>query len=269
MAAPAIGRRRAAAIPWLVMTAAVACAMPAGTANAQYGPEERLKQGYVSGSPDRPSADWILAYGGRLYDNWWVTLNVDPPAETHPAYPAGGAMRGAESWRCVACHGWDYRGKDGAFSTGPYSTGIRGISASAGAPPRTIAGVLRAPPHGYTRQMIPDQALERLARFVSAGQHDIGRYLAGSTGRSRGNAARGRAIFQNACANCHEFDGRAQISGEATGLATIGAVAIRNPAQALHKLRNGQPSADMPAMRVFPDSLIADLLAYLRTLPPR
>lgn len=260
---------RATRLGAFVSTVALTSAALCGGSDAQYAPEERLRQSYVSGAPDKPSKDWELAYGGRLYDNWWVTLRHDPPERTHPGYPPKGPLKGAQTWRCVACHGWDYRGKDGAHATGPYRTGIRGIDTMAGAQPDRVARLLRDPPHSYTRSMIPDAALQKLAGFVSAGQHDIRRFVDLRTGRARGNVIRGRAIYQNACANCHEFDGRAQISGETVELATIGAVAARNPAQAIHKMRNGQPSADMPAMRVFDAALLSDILAYLQTLPPR
>ena len=139
----------------------------------------------------------------------------------------------------------------------------------AGADPRRIAAIVRGGVHGYTRKMIPDDALEKLAVFISRGQHRVDRYMDPKTRKARGSIKRGRAIFQNACANCHEFDGRAQITGERSDLSTIGAVAARNPWQALHKIRNGQPGGDMPAMRVFDPQVIADVLGYAQTLPAR
>lgn len=248
---------------------AIAFSVVGAPASAQYGPEERLRQSYTTGAPSRPSDDWILANGGRLYDNWWVVLGRDPPEATHPAYPSGGNASGAQTWRCVECHGWDYRGRDGAYAKGPHRTGIRGINRMAGASPKKIMAIVRNRMHRFTKKMIPDDALKKLAAFISRGQHGTERYFDKATRKGLGNAGRGRAIFQNACANCHEFDGRAQISGEETTLATIGAVAARNPWQALHKIRNGQPGGDMPAMRPFDPQVIADVLTYMQSLPPK
>ena len=247
----------------------LAISTPHEPAAGQYTPDERLRQSYTSGAPERPTNDWVLASGGRLYDNWWVALGRDPPDGAHPSYPKNTGIPDPQTWRCVQCHGWDYRGRDGAYATGSHRTGIKGVDRMAGVNPRKIAAIVRDKLHQFTPELIPNDALDKLARFISEGQHGIDRYFDRDTLKGRGNVERGRAIFQNACANCHEFDGRAQISGEEPGLATVGAVAARNPWQALHKIRNGQPGGDMPAMRVFDPQVVADVLTYMQTLPPR
>ena len=165
---------------------------PAGGAQAQDFQDKGFYQSYVFGAPDDPSEEWLLAYGGRLYDMWWAVLFVDPPQQTHPAYPKQGAASGPETWRCVECHGWDYRGRDGAYGVGPHYTGIKGISAMAGADPNRIAAIVRGPNHGYTVDMIPDAALNALALFVSKGQVDDDKLIDRATGRVRGDAVRGR-----------------------------------------------------------------------------
>ncbi len=38
---------------------------------------------------------WAIARGGQLYDKWWAVLELEPPAETHPAYPAAGKKKGS------------------------------------------------------------------------------------------------------------------------------------------------------------------------------
>jgi hypothetical protein len=45
-------------------------------------------------------------------------------------------------------------------------------------------------------------------------------------------------------------------------------VSRHRPAQALHKIRNGQPGADMVAIRFMEDSAVADLMAYIQSLDP-
>ena len=224
-------------------------------------------QSYLFGAPADPSEEWVLAYGGRLYDLWWIVLLSEPPERTHPAYPKSGRARGAETWRCVACHGWDYRGKDGAFGAGPYYTGIKGIDGMAGADPARIAALLRKKPHNFDAEMIPDEALQALAVFVSRGQGRPSQQIDAGTGAFRGDPAKGKQVFQNICAICHDFDGRAWITGEDDGLNNLGAIATADPWRALHKVLNGQTYADMPALRALDRQTVLDVLSYVQTLP--
>jgi thiosulfate dehydrogenase len=143
-----------------------------------------------------------------------------------------------------------------------------GIERAAGRSPSEIMVLLRSPAHGYGPELIDDEALANLALFVSRGQDDMAAAIDPATGRADGDAQRGAAIFQNLCAICHAYDGLAQITGEPGDEPSLGAVARRNPWQVLHKIRNGQPSADMPALRAFDLGIALDLLAYLQTLPP-
>ena len=224
-------------------------------------------QSYVFGVPDEPSEAWLLAYGGRLYDTWWAVLSQDPPEVDHPAYPAHGGRSSSDTWRCVECHGWDYKGRDGRYAQGPHATGIKGVGAMAGAAPIEIAKVLRDDTHRYTPEMIPDKALGALALFVSKGQTDADEAIDPATGAVRGDTARGRAIYQNVCAICHDYNGMAWITGDEDGLITLGAIASRDPWRGLHKVMNGQTYADMPAMRAFGLQTVLDVLAYAQSLP--
>lgn len=252
---PAAGRAAALAL---------AVALIAGAAEAEDEPDFALS--YTFGRPDDPSEAWRLAYGGRLYDSWWNVLLSEPPTATHPAYPEAGAMTGSTTWRCVECHGWDYRGDAGAYGEGPHYTGVRGLRGMIGAPPGEIATIVRDATHRYTAEMIPDGALWLLALFVSQGQHDASEHIDAASGALRGDVERGRAIYQNVCAVCHDFDGLADTTGEGDGLRSLSAVAAKNPWRALHKVQNGQPGADMPAMLVFGMQTASDVLAYAQTL---
>jgi thiosulfate dehydrogenase len=193
-------------------------------------------------------------------------LLSDPPTVTHPAYPETGAKTAADTWRCVECHGWDYRGVEGAYGEGPHYTGVRGLRGMIGAPPGEIATIVRDDTHRYTAEMIPDGALWLLALFVSRGQHDTTQHIDEVSGAMRGDAERGRAVFQNVCAVCHDFDGMADTSDEGDGIRSLSAVAVKNPWRALHKAQNGQPGSDMPAMRVLGIQTVLDVLAYAQTL---
>jgi len=52
--------------------------------------------------------------GGRLYDNWWFENGLAKPTVAHELWPTNAtAIRVEETWRCVSCHGWDYKGQQG------------------------------------------------------------------------------------------------------------------------------------------------------------
>ncbi len=78
---------------------------------------------------------------------------------------------------------------------------------------------------------------------------------------------RGKAVFQNLCAICHGFDGRAQNVGSAASPAYVSTIANRNPWEMLHKVRNGFPGRPMPSNIWWDNKCLADVAAYAQTLP--
>jgi mono/diheme cytochrome c family protein len=254
---------------------ALGCLGPAGVSADEEEGEEgedvesiEASRDWLGGIPAAPTEDWEIGFGGRLYDNWYETLAVDEPESTHPSYPETGRQEGASTWRCKECHGWDYKGKDGAYGEGSHATGIVGIQQMVGADPQIIRGIITDDTHGYTTEMIPDQAMERLALFVTRGQHETDFYIDTASKRVRGDAASGERYFQNICAPCHGFDGKAlNFSGDPDDPEYVGTVATENPWEALHKVRNGQPGQPMPALRVLPLDDLVDIQAYTQTLP--
>lgn len=111
---------------------------------------------------------WAMARGGQLYDNWMAVVEADPPKQTHPAYPATGKKKGATTWRCKECHGWDYKGVDGAYAKGSHFTGIKGVRGVAGMDPEKLHSIIMNKTHGFTEQMLPHSAMEKLALFLTA-----------------------------------------------------------------------------------------------------
>ena len=205
------------------------------------------------------SEAYRLARGGQLYDKWWAVLKAPKPESTHSAYPADGQYKDDATWRCKECHGWDYRGAEGAYSSGKHFTGIKGIAGAAGADPATIAATLRADPHGYTADMIPDAAMNDLALFVSKGQIDPAPYM--SDGKSSGDVVAGKGYYEGICAGCHGLDGRKIKDAD-----SLGAVS-GNTVEMMHKVLNGQPAESMPALRSLDVQVAADIVAYVQTLP--
>ncbi|RYH12379.1 c-type cytochrome [Tropicimonas sp. IMCC6043] len=245
----------------------------AGQANAEHGDlhdyaHSEEAQEYIHGDPEQPTDTWTLSAGGRIYDNWWNALDREPPETTHPSYPAAGAQSGSTTWRCKECHGWDYRGAEGIYSSGSHYTGIKGIYGAIGANESAIAELLRGPDHAYTEDMIDDEEMARLAAFVSRGQIDMSRYVNLETREIRwGDLNRGRAIFQSVCAACHGFDGRAYDWGDDGEHAYVGTEAAAAPDEVMGKIMNGHPGVAMINLRAFGPEAAHDALSYSATLP--
>lgn len=250
-------------VPFLavVLSQAVAAA-----ADEPHKPE---LQSFVHGWPAAPSTAWSLAAGGRIYDNWWEALDRKKPEGNNPAYPAAGKRTGATTWRCVECHGWDYKGKDGLYGSGERYSGVKGIRAAEGRNPAAIARLLRTAPHNYSPDMIRDEELSLVAAFVSRGQHETDRFIERKSGRVKGDAKRGAAFFQTMCAACHGFDGRALNWGTPAEPGYVGTEARALPWEVLHKIRNAHPGAAMINLRALPMKDAVDVLAYAQTLPEK
>lgn len=203
-----------------------------------------------------------IARGGRLYDNWYLELDERPPTQKHPAYPAGGALAGepASTWRCVECHGWDYRGRDGAPGS---DTGIKGIHGMANADPERIVAILLDSRHRYGEVMDRDD-LNHIALFVSKGQTPLMARIDPATGKVPGNPQAVIAVYQTVCATCHGSDGQGM-----TTLPPLGEMTRANPWRTLHNVVNGHAGGVMPALRAHPESLAMDIVAYLQQLAPR
>jgi cytochrome c2 len=229
----------------------------------------RKAEDFVHKAPEKPSDAWVLSAGGGLYDTWWEALDHKKPEGVHPAYPAAGTQRNPNTWRCIECHGWDYRGVDGQSRSGPHFTGIKGVRGARGWKLERIEHLLRQPPHSYSPEMIPDEHLGRLARFISGGQHNAARHINLETGKARGDARRGSQIFQSICATCHGFDGKALNFGTQAAPSYVGTEANVSPYEVLHKIRNGHPGAAMVALRPFPVKDAANVLTYAQKLPTK
>jgi thiosulfate dehydrogenase len=231
--------------------------------------DEAYHYNYMFGAPGDPSLAWTLAVGGRLYDNWADVLDTELPDTTHPAWPAANtAHEGGTTWRCKSCHGWDYQGAHGVYGSGSYATGIKGVSGMAGAEIEAIMGLLGDDTHGYTDALLPPEAKRRLATFVSQGLDDTLSFVA-SDGTVTGDVELGRGMFQNICASCHGFEGKALDWGEPGDPAYVGTEANANPWEVFHKIRNGHPGTEMVSMRALPPEVAAGILAYAQTLPER
>jgi len=209
-----------------------------------------------------------ITRGGVLYDNWYTALGKEPPKETHPAYPKAGKQKGASTWRCKECHGWDYKGASGAYGKGGRYTGIRGIRNLTYASESAIVAILKDKTHGFG-ELIPAKDLESLAHFVAHGQIDMDMYIDRPTKKVKGDAARGEQVYQTICSYCHGSDGKSINFRTPENPEYIGTVANENPWETLHKIRMGQPGVPMISMLAFDVQTHVDILAYARTLPQK
>jgi thiosulfate dehydrogenase len=206
-----------------------------------------------------------IARGAKLYDKWFAVTKAEKPTETHKAWPASNTKKkGNTTWRCKSCHGWDYMGKDGAYGSGSYKTGIPGISAFAGADIAKIVAVLNNDTHGLAGKMA-DQDFRDLALFVSQGQVDMDTYIdrAGKAPKG-GDAAKGASYYNTLCAQCHGDDGMLPKDMEKPLGGLMG-----NPWEVMHKILNGQPGEQMPALRALDRQVVVDIMAHLTTLPKK
>lgn len=241
-----------------VRMAAAACAVVLGFAGVP-----------AYAGEDGETEIFTITRGGQIYDNWIGALEADKPKQTHPLYPKAGKKKGATTWRCKECHGWDYRGKDGAYGKGSHFTGIKGIRDWVGRNPDDVVALVRGKDHAYTKQLISDTAVRKLALFVTKGQIDMDKYIDRKSKAVKGDAKHGARLYQTVCSICHGFDGKEINFKEPPKAEFIGTIARDNPWEALHKTRNGQPGVAMPALAALTTQEQADIVAYAQTLPAK
>jgi thiosulfate dehydrogenase len=242
-------RARRACAPRLAsafFAAMMATALPAA---AFQGPQDDTELGPT----------FLLSLGGKLYDDLWLMLDEKPPAGRNPAVPADAAVPDRTTWRCVACHGWSY---SGAEIGGAIFPGLRDL---AEADPDSIKDRIRDPAHPFPADVLPELSLDLLAYFISDGLYEPADFI-DDTRRSVGDPELGQAIFEGACIGCHQLDGRRFLEGEHGDRSSLGWVARERPEQALHKILNGVPAAEMLSLRFLTREQIAHLFAYLQAL---
>jgi len=203
-----------------------------------------------------------IARGGKLYDKWYAVTKAPKPEDTHMSWPASNTKKkGDATQRCKACHGWDYMGKDGAYGSGSYKTGIPGVRKFSGGDAAAVIAIMKNETHGFGGKMA-DADFADLAMFVTKGQVDMAKYIDLQTKKVKGDAAKGKDYFATLCVNCHGADGKLPKE-----MPPLGKLSNENPWEVMHKILNGQPDEKMPALRALPLEVSADVNAYLQTLP--
>ncbi len=209
--------------------------------------------------------DSSIARGGKLYDKWFKVIGAAKPKESHPAWPASNTKKkGNATHRCKSCHGWDLMGKDGAYASGSYKTGIKGLKRFEEASNSKVIAAMKDSTHGYSGKMSA-QDFTDLANFVTKGQIDMEAFIDRKTKKVKGNASQGERYYNTVCAGCHDKSGH--MPKDMPG--SLGKLSRKNPWEIIQKIQNGQPDEQMPAMRAFDLQVSVDILAHLQTLSER
>jgi len=221
-----------------------------------------------------------VAQGGLLYDKWWKEVpGASEPKGNHPLWASQSTNKstGSATWRCKECHGWDYKGKDGAYGKGRRYTGFAG--AWDAAQKKTVAEIAaflgdRANSKHNAFTAFRPADIADLANFLKYGVVDMAKYVDYATKKPMGaDAARGKSAYDKLCAVCHGADGKKLNFGDASKPEYVGTLAKDNPQEFLHKTWVGQPGSQppMPSALVSGWSIeqVVDVLAYAQTLPEK
>jgi thiosulfate dehydrogenase len=221
-----------------------------------------------------PSPDDLIR-GAQLYDKWYATLGVDPPAGNMPIWnrQTTNTRSGGDTWRCSECHGWDYRGSQGEYQAGSHYTGfpdlwtlVQGLTAE------DIVYHLEGsldPAHDFS-PYLDDTSLTQLADFLKFGIIDDTTYIDPISLRVIDpHFSHGQQLYQSTCLTCHGEDGK-KIVFRIEGIDEyLGSIANRDPWRLLHRTRFGVAGTDMPVGISLGWQPVdgRDVLAYAQTLP--
>lgn len=210
--------------------------------------------------------------GGRLYDNWWQEAGVDEPSADQPlwATQTTNTRSGGDTWRCKECHGWDYKGAEGAYGSGSHFTGFPGVLDAQSKSGDDLVAVLTGgviADHDFSA--MGEDAITSLVSFLKEGLVDVTPLIDAETKAAiGGDVAHGGELYSATCASCHGEDGKALNFGSADEPEYVSTIALDNPWEFIHKVRAGQPGTGMPAAIDADWSLqdVLDLLAFAQTL---
>jgi mono/diheme cytochrome c family protein len=154
-----------------------------------------------------------LVVGAQLYDKWYAALGVPAPQGDMPIWSrqSTNTRSGAETWRCSECHGWDYKGVDGAYASGSHQTGFPSlILTTADMTEEEIIAHLKGendPAHDFSNYL-DENAMGQLAVFLKEGLIDDSEYIDPvSLNVINGNLEHGNELYNSTCAECHGEDG--------------------------------------------------------------
>lgn len=236
-------------------------------------------------SEPTPYEQASVTRGARLYDNWMKEKGVTV-TEPNPGYAltAGQSTNPTATWSCNECHGWDYRGVEGAHGTGAHYTGVMGVLHAKSDEADELFELIKngipgeAMP-GFAAQAHSDAEIWDLVKFVKEGTLDLSEHIEADGNLKHADAAAGKVLFEQglpgsdpalACAACHGADGRKVNFHPAPAEPEYLGTVSDNPWQFQHHVRFGYAGGlTMPAFseRGWTMQNIVDVLAHVQTLP--
>ena len=212
--------------------------------------------------------------GGQLYHAWDELLGVELPETNQPIWQEI-AVEGEydfRSWRCVTCHGWDYKGSEGRM--------LRAIVKQAGFP--GLFGMLAEsedviiswldgesnPNHDFS-DLLSEQDIKDLSAFVTSGLVPPELIADINNRQAMGTLSTGETFYLEYCLSCHGIDGETINFGGAATPLYLSDIAKQNPWHVAHVVRFGHVETNMPAAEAVELSFSQqiDLLAYTQSLP--
>lgn len=220
-----------------------------------------------------------VARGGLLYDKWWKVVGAIEPKDNPAlwALQTTNTRTGADTWRCKECHGWDYKGKDGAYGSGSHKTGFAGVwDAAQKKTVDELVAVLKGSSnsqHDFSTALQPAD-LADATNFLKYGLVDMSQFVDYATKKPiGGDVTRGKSLYNGLCAACHEPEGKKLNFGTEGAPEYVGTIAKDNPVEFLHKIRVGQPGSNPPMLSTlvlgWTMQQIVDVLSYAQTLPEK
>lgn len=217
-----------------------------------------------------------IAHGGRLYDKWWTEAGTSAPQGNMPmwALQTTNTRKGLDTWRCKECHGWDYKGKDGAYGKGSHRTGFPGILQTATRSRMELLQILKGGAdsrHDFSK-VLNEEHLGHLVVFLNKGLIDVAPHIDYAANKpASANVEHGKVKYAAVCVVCHGEDGKKVNFGKPDDPEYVGSVARENSWEFTHKVRTGQPATPMPSGFVNGWSIqdVMDVLGYARTLPEK
>jgi thiosulfate dehydrogenase len=265
----------------LVMLGAlmIGCATPTTAPQPTVAPPAATKPAATTAPPAATTAPPVatlkgdVVRGGVLYDTWWEVIEAKAPTGDHPLWKTQttNTRKGEISWRCKECHGWDYKGKDGAYGSGSHKTGFVGVAGAKTKPAADVLAALKGKPnadHDFSKLM-KEQDLIDLTLFITQAQIDMTTMINADKSLKGGDVAAGKTQYEKVCTNCHGANGNAINFATIAAPEVVGFLANDNPWEFVHKMLVGQPGWPMPAgiTNEWKPQDYLNVLAYSRTLP--
>ena len=267
----------------LIVALVLVLAACGGDDEAEQAPAEEVAQATKPPPPTEPPAPTEAPVvelfgdplrGGVLYDKWWSPLGLGAPEDDHPLWgnQTTNTRSGGDTWRCKECHGWDYKGAEGDYSSGSHFTGFAGVLDAAGQGAQAMLGALKGetnPDHDFSAVM-DEQALTDIALFIAEETIDYDQFVGEDKTAAGGDLALGEELYLDNCSECHGPEGTAINFKDVSRPEYIAGLAFGNPWEFSHKMRFGQPGvSEMPS--AIDNSWTLDeqlsVLAYAQSLP--